>query len=438
MNKDLHTDTEFVKNATELSANAAFNIFDANRQQTAKLHKENGNKIQLNSSNMVSATLPSRKKVLLLCDSGATKSLISISSIENSPYLSSLEKLPTPVTKFQVANGSYVTSRFAIRVQLNIQGTKLELTCLAVPNLGTVDIILGSKSLKELNGVMDFSNNTLKLKQKSFLMKATENMKIQPGQHKIITLMGCLPKFIRNNEVLIVPSNKLKKYTACNIFTRLEKGKAKIIVFNDSKKPVHVKANKPIAKIDLSNLTAIPTPVRQVVREDKETVLYVEAVDNDNSQLGKVNRHCNIDRLTAHNQQDIYTLNRELYPHLDPTDHRLNKTREELITEQVKLSESNNLTESQKTELLNVIKRNHEAFSLYDEIGDAKGTEIEFDLVEGAKPFYIRPYTLNNDEKAAVDKEIDKLIKMKVLERKHTDYSSPMMVLNKKGTNEKI
>ena len=89
MNKDLHTDTEFVKNATELSANAAFNIFDANRQQTAKLHKENGNKIQLNSSNMVSATLPSRKKVLLLCDSGATKSLISISSIENSPYLSS-------------------------------------------------------------------------------------------------------------------------------------------------------------------------------------------------------------------------------------------------------------------------------------------------------------------------------------------------------------
>ena len=54
--------------------------FDANRERTARhVWSEAPQYIQLSHRNMVEAQLPSNKKVLVLCDSGATKTLLSIS-----------------------------------------------------------------------------------------------------------------------------------------------------------------------------------------------------------------------------------------------------------------------------------------------------------------------------------------------------------------------
>jgi hypothetical protein len=60
---------------------------------------------------------------------------------------------------------------------------------------------------------------------------------------------------------------------------------------------------------------------------------------------------------------------------------------------------------------------------------------IDFDLTDDT-PFYIRPFTVSSSEKPLIDKELKKLIQMGVLKEEHTSYSSPVMLLKKKGSNE--
>ena len=51
--------------------------------------------------------------------------------------------------------------------------------------------------------------------------------------------------------------------------------------------------------------------------------------------------------------------------------------------------------------------------------------------------FFIRPYTVSETEKRIIDKELDNLVKMGVLEQGVASCSSPVMLINKKGTDSK-
>ena len=94
------------------------------------------------------------------------------------------------------------------------------------------------------------------------------------------------------------------------------------------------------------------------------------------------------------------------------------------------------LTESGKQTLVEMLFRNKRAFSLHSEVGNCPGVEATFDLTS-EDPFYIRPYRVSQSEKILIDKELDKLVKMGVLEQGMTDFSSPVMLISKKGTTEK-
>ncbi len=60
--------------------------------------------IHLTGRNMVQGKLPNSQKLVLLYDSGASKTLISQTTINNSAYLSGLERQKITKTKFQIGN----------------------------------------------------------------------------------------------------------------------------------------------------------------------------------------------------------------------------------------------------------------------------------------------------------------------------------------------
>ncbi len=78
--------------------------------------------ILLNNNNMVQAILPNKQKVLILCDTGASKSLISETTINSSPYISKLEKQHMDPISFKLGNGDIIVATYAVNVTLNIQG----------------------------------------------------------------------------------------------------------------------------------------------------------------------------------------------------------------------------------------------------------------------------------------------------------------------------
>lgn len=109
--------------------------------------------VQLDSNNITRGDLCDRKKVIVLVDSGATRTLISWRTIQNSPYLSKLSLTKIETLRFRVGNGALMTSNTTITFDLRIQGVKLTLTAVVLDNLGGFDIVVGTPTLRELGCV---------------------------------------------------------------------------------------------------------------------------------------------------------------------------------------------------------------------------------------------------------------------------------------------
>ena len=94
----------------------------------------------------------------------------------------------------------------------------------------------------------------------------------------------------------------------------------------------------------------------------------------------------------------------EKYPWLDSSDERKYMTDQEILDKYIDL-ESSCLTKEEKKEVMKMLYKYNEAFSLRDEIGTCPNIEVEIDVMDKS-PFFIRPYHVKEEEKALIDKEM--------------------------------
>ncbi len=150
-------------------------------------------------------------------------------------------------------NGETIRPKYAIKFKVKIQNHTIEITALAIDSLGTIDLILGNKSLSEVDSSLDFSNNTLHFKSRSILLKANKQITILPDETKTIELIGQLPSFLRNSDVHIKCNSFLSQFTPKYLLVHLRKGRATILAQNTSNKVAKIHINKPVAKLELDN-----------------------------------------------------------------------------------------------------------------------------------------------------------------------------------------
>ena len=91
----------------------------------------------------------------ILVDTGASKSYISKSYFMRCKSLHSLPKFTSMTTRIQVGNGQYVGVLFVIPVIMTIQKHRFEIFTLVSEIHENVDLVIGIKSLFELEGVID-------------------------------------------------------------------------------------------------------------------------------------------------------------------------------------------------------------------------------------------------------------------------------------------
>ena len=66
------------------------------------------------------------------------------------------------------------------------------------------------------------------------------------------------------------------------------------------------------------------------------------------------------------------------------------------------------LTEKEKKEVMDMLYKYKEAFSLRDEIGTYPNLEVEINVTDRS-PFFIRPYHVKDEDKALIDREMKHL-----------------------------
>ena len=90
----------------------------------------------------------------------------------------------------------------------------------------------------------------------------------------------------------------------------------------------------------------------------------------------------------------------------------------------------------EKREVMEMLYKYKEAFSLRDEIGTCPNKEVEIDVMDKS-PFFIRPYHVKEEDKALIDKEMKRLCYLGILKEGFSPYSSPVMLISRKLTKDK-
>ena len=92
------------------------------------------------------------------------------------------------------------------------------------------------------------------------------------------------------------------------------------------------------------------------------------------------------------------------YPWLDPDDEQRHMTDKEILDKYINLDNSC-LSKEEKRDIMDMLCRYKEAFSLGDEIGTCPSIEVEIDVTDQS-PFFIRLYHVREEDKASIDKEM--------------------------------
>ena len=92
--------------------------------------------------------------------------------------------------------------------------------------------------------------------------------------------------------------------------------------------------------------------------------------------------------------------------------------------------------EKEKKEVMEMLYKCKEAFSLKDEIGTCPDIEVEIDVMDKS-PFFIRPYHVKEKDKVLIDKEKKHLCYLGILKEGFSAYSSPVMLISRKLTKDK-
>ncbi len=136
-----------------------------------------------------------------------------------------------------------------------------------------VYIILGTKSLKELNSELDFSNNVLRFKKISIFLKTDNDVTIKPGQTKVLTLYSKLHRNIGYAECMVKYSTLLERIASKYMLCKVHQDKVHIQLYNNDKVNIKIKHRKLITSLELKSTPVFYQPVHQVDINEHNTVL---------------------------------------------------------------------------------------------------------------------------------------------------------------------
>lgn len=366
--------------------------------------------LNLCPKNYIKGHLTTNEGLLFVVDSGCSRTIISKSAVQSSVHLSQLPKVNVEPLYFKIGNGDFLFANQAISFQVTIQGHKLKLQAVIAENMAGPDVLLGDNSLKELHGIIDFSARTLTIRPSRIRFFPSHTFTLRPGQSRTIIVKGKMPKVLKHSEVILQSGSHLSKFCPSQMLVKLRKGAAPITVTNTTSNSVTFKDRMPLAFTHLSDHVHVTQPVPSALM--RSDVLRDQCVS------------------------DLHYDNLVKYQHLNLHDPIAQKSPAQIIQEHISL-EGSVLSDSEKQDFYALLLKHQQAFSLYGELGDCSQFEVSIDLTD-TTPFFIRPYPIAEEHKRLIDHELGKLVKLGILQKGvNSAYSSPVMLISKKGTSEK-
>ena len=121
------------------------------------------------------------------------------------------------------------------------------------------------------------------------------------------------------------------------------------------------------------------------------------------------------------------------YPWLESDGIRRNVTDSEILRMKLNLKDSV-LDEKGKEEFLKNVEQFTDIFCLRDEIGTCPFIEVHLKLKDET-PFFVRPYPMREEQKKVIQKEMDRLKHLGIIQKGLTGYCSLVVLVKRKNQN---
>ena len=307
---------------------------------------------------------------------------------------------------------------------VEIAGHRFEVYTLVSEIHENVDLVLGIKNVLELEGIFNLWECCFSFLNQSLPIFPKEKIIMKPGEQKIVKV-----EVPFTDEIYSLAITKL-----------LDKLTQSVIVLK-------VKFVWNIAMLDKINNsgseTLILNPRETIGVLDLRSLGYYKINQGGIQQeLSKYYEFESADKICTQFNNLINTLRKEQsldtgekFPWLDNSDERIYMSDREILRRYINL-DNTCLTEDEKEEVMEMLYKYKEAFSLRDEIGTCPNIEVGIDMTDKS-PFLIRPYHVREEVKKVIDKEMKHLCYLGILKEGFSPYSSLVVLISQKLTQDK-
>ena len=379
-------------------------------------------------------------------DNGSTLNIMPTHFYDNAYYLHHLPKVPTVAKTIHTGNGP-VQTHFWIDILLNVQGCMIQLKLLVCDTQAQTRILLSKMALEQLQTWQDYSTNTLYVKQTAIPLHAIQNIELLLERKTTIEVIADrtnelqYKELIKGQGIVWVWSNDASKPLQPIVAT-FHNDKTLITFENTTGQMQYISKGAKVAILDMRSKDGGMTNFEWDIPTNDEgnLVLYAHTFSSSLEPTKLANEdpvlqaEMKKEVSQVPNKHAIETCNSEdPYPWLDSDDLRQTMTDEEILCLKVPFDKST-LTAAEKECLLKLMLENTAAFSIRDKIGTCPYFEVKLKLRDD-KPFFVRPYNIQEDQKPIIQKEMNRLEKLGIIHKGLTGYSSPVLLVKRKQQN---
>ena len=414
-----------------------------NKKTITKINQVPYQVIDYDDKGMFQAKLMDNTKVEIFIDNGTTPSILPLNVYNKCSILQKYPKMEshTPIH----TGGGMIESHFWIEIPLKLDNQTIQIKTLVCDLKCLYNIVLGCTSLAQLLAWQDYASRQLFIQQISIPLTATNNIRVLPGHTGIVSLVLKLSKTsfvpchtsIGKGIAYVKPLDPTLPLRPVKI--EFENNRCCLEVCNASDCTTEFQYSQEIAYFNARSKGLVQInnskhfPINQYLHDrvtpvtlSPRLIAYEKPIDPTEMPRISTCTEMTTEDTNIPTQDDKC-------PWLDSDDKRQHMTDVEILKMKLNLTECS-LDNKQKEEFLTKIDDFHDVFSLRDEIGMCPFIKVHLKLKDET-PFFVRPYPMREEQKKVIQKEMDRLEHLGIIQKGLTSYSPAVVLVKRKNQN---
>ena len=396
-----------------------------------------------NNNGMFTTKLMNGTPIEIFIDNGATPFILPLRTYNKFPILHTYPRTESNTPIHTV--GGLIKSHFWLKIPLKLDHQTIQIKALVCDLECPYDLILGRTSMAQLSAWQDYASHRLYIQQISIPLTVRNNICVLPGKTGIVSLTLQLNKtsFTPRHTITgkgvayIKPLDSSLPLRPIEI--EFENNHCCIETHNTSDTTVEFLHGQEMAYLDARSKDLVQTnnskhfPIDQYLHDRMTPATLKPTPLAYEKPIHPTEMPC----ITTCTDLPVNDTNKstsdDKYPWLDPDDIRRNMTDTKILQMKLNLKDSV-LDKEGKEEFLTNVEQFINIFSLRDEIGTCPFIEVHLKLKDETT-FFVRPYPMREEQKKVIQKEMDRLKHLGIIQKGLTSYSSLVVLVKRKNQN---